>query len=125
MVDEISTLKSKPNLAFVLTFSISIPLLLQTPDFGKVLLSLRWRITYNLEAVAQVIREISTHKLKSNLAFVLALSISIPFLVQTADFEKMLLKYRKRITHDMKAVAILIREILTRKLNSNLGFFLT
>ena len=72
-----------------------------------------------------MIREISTHKLKSNLAFVLALSISIPFLVQTADFEKMLLKYRKRITHDMKAVAILIREILTRKLNSNLGFFLT
>ena len=125
MVDEISTLKSKPNLAFVLTFSISIPLLLQTPDFGKVLLSLRWRITYDLEAVAQVIREISTHKLKSNLAFVLALSISIPFVVQTADFEKMLLRYRKRITYDMKDVAILIREILTRKLNSNLGFFLT
>ena len=72
-----------------------------------------------------MIREISTHKLKSNLAFALALSISIPFVVQTADFEKMLLRSRKRITYDMKDVAILIREILTRKLNSNLGFFLT
>ena len=72
--------------------SISITLLLQTPGFRKVLLSLTRRVTYNLEAMAEVIREISTHKLKSNLAFVLTLSISISFVVQTADFEKMLLK---------------------------------
>ena len=92
--------------------SISIPLLLQTPDFGKILLSLRRRITYNLEAVAELIREISTHKLKSNLAFVLTWSISIPFLVQTEDFENMLLKSRQRITHVLEAVAVVVSEIL-------------
>ena len=67
VVDKIPTLKLKPNLAFVLTLSISIPLFFQTPDFGKVLLNLRRRITYNLNAVAEMIREISTHKLNSNL----------------------------------------------------------
>ena len=88
--------------------SISIPLLLQTPDFGKILLSLRRRITYNLEAVAELIREISTHKLKSNLTFVITLSIPIPFVVQTPDFGKMLLKSRRRITHYLEVVAIVV-----------------
>ena len=105
--------------------SISIPLLLQTPDFGKILLSLRRRITYNLEAVAVLIHEISTHKLKSNLAFVLTWSISIPFLVQTEDFENMLLKSRQRITHVLEAIAVVVSEILTHKLKSNLTFVIT
>ena len=53
--------------------------------------------------------EISTSKLKSN--FFQTLSIFIPFSVQTPVFEKMLLKSRCRITHDLEAEAVVVREI--------------
>ena len=76
-------------------------------------------------AVAVVLDEILTVKLNSNLAFFLNMSISILFLVQAPTFEKTLLKYRRRITLDMKFVAVLILEILTRELKSNLAFFLS
>ena len=72
-----------------------------------------------------MVDEILTVKLNSNLAFFLNMSISILFLVQAPTFEKTLLKYRRRITLDIKAVAVLILEILTRQLKSNLAFFLT
>ena len=78
-----------------------------------------------MEAIALVVDEILTVKLNSDLAFSLNISISILFLVQAPTFEKTLLKYRRRITLDMKSVAVLILEILTRKLKSNLAFFLT
>ena len=78
-----------------------------------------------MEAIALVVDEILTVKLNSNLAFSLNISISILFLVQAPTFEKTLLKYRRRITLDMKSVAVLILEILTHKLKSNLAFFLT
>ena len=55
-----------------------------------MLLNSRQRIAHDLEAVAVVVCEISTGKSKSNLAFLLTFSISKAFLVQTPDFEKML-----------------------------------
>ena len=72
-----------------------------------------------------MVDEILTVKLNSDLAFSLNISISILFLVQAPTFEKTLLKYRRRITLDMKSVAVLILEILTRELKSNLAFFLS
>ena len=78
-----------------------------------------------MEAIALVVDEILTVKLNSDLAFSLNISISILFLVQAPTFEKTLLKYRRRITLDMKSVAVLILEILTRELKSNLAFFLS
>ena len=44
-----------------------------------------------MEATAVVVCEISTGKLKSNLAFLLTLNISTVFALQTPDFDKMLL----------------------------------
>ena len=78
-----------------------------------------------MEAVAVVVADILTIKLSSNIAFLLNMRISILFLVQAPSFGKTFIKYRRRITLDMKAVAVLILEILTRKLTSNLALFLT
>ena len=86
-------------------------------------LNSRRRITHDWEAVAVVVREISTGKLKSNLAFFLHLSISKAFSVQTPLFEKMFLNSRGRITHDWEALAVLVHEISTDKLKPNLAFF--
>ena len=77
-----------------------------------------------MKAVAVLILEILTRKLKSNLAFFLTLSISKAFAFQTPDFDKMLLNLRSRITRDLEAVAVVVDEILTVKLNSNLALFL-
>ena len=77
-----------------------------------------------MKAVALLILEILTRKLKSNLAFFLTLSISKAFAFQTPDFDKMLLNLRSRITRDLEAVAFVVDEILTVKLNSNLALFL-
>ena len=75
-----------------------------------------------MEATAFQVCEISTHKLKSNFALFLTLSISRPFSVQTAVFEKMLLKSRRRLMHCLEAVALVVDEI---SINSNLAFILT
>ena len=56
-----------------------------------MLLSSSQSITQNLDALAVVVREISTRQLRSNLAFILTLSISTPFVVQTPDFGNMLI----------------------------------
>ena len=77
-----------------------------------------------MKAVAVLILEILTRKLKSNLAFFLTMSISKAFAFQTLDFDKMLLNLRSRITRDLEAVAVVVDEILTVKLNSNLALFL-
>ena len=45
-----------------------------------------------MKAVALLILDILTQKLKSNLAFFLTMSISKAFSVETPDFDKMLLK---------------------------------
>ena len=92
LILEILTRKFKPNLAFFLTWSISKVFTFQTPDFHKMLLNLRSRITRDLEAVAVVVDEILTVKLNSNLAFFLNRSIFILFLVQAQTFEKTLLE---------------------------------
>ena len=51
----------------------------------------RRRVIHDLETVAVVVLEISKGKLRSNLAFFLTLSISIPFLVQISNFEEIML----------------------------------
>ena len=71
--------------------SISKAFSVQTPVFEKMFLNSRRRITHDWEAVAVVVREISTGKLKSNLAFFLPLNISKAFAVQTPVFERMFL----------------------------------
>ena len=110
VVCEISISKLKSSFDFFLTLSIFISFSVQTPAFEKILLKSRRRLMHGLEAVALVLHELSTRKLNSNLAFILTLSISKAFVVQTPGFEKMLLKSRQRITHDMKVVGVLIRE---------------
>ena len=110
-------------LAFLLNLTISKAFAVQTPGFVKVLLNSRQRIEHDLEAVAVVVSEISTSKLKSNFDFFQTLSIFIPFSVQTPVFEKMLLKSTRRITDDLGAVAVMVDKISTVKLNSNLAFF--
>ena len=70
-----------------------------------------------------MVYEISTLKLKLNLAFAVTLSISVPLLLRTLVFEKMLLKSGRIITHDLEAVAVVVSEISTGKLKSNFAFF--
>ena len=70
-----------------------------------------------------MVREISTGKLKSNLAFFLALSISKAFLVQTPLFEKMFLNSTGRIMHNWEGLAVVVCEISTGKLKPNFAFF--
>ena len=77
-----------------------------------------------MKAVALLILEILNQKLKSNLAFFLTMSICKAFAFRTPDFDKMLLNLRSRITRDLEAVAVVVDEILTVKLNSNLALFL-
>ena len=125
VVFEMSTSKLKSNFDFFLTLTIVILFSVQTPVFEKMLRKSRRRLMHDLEAVALVDDEISTRKLDSNVAFILPLSISKVFVVQTPDFEKMLLNSRRRITHDLEAAAVVVREISTGKLKSNLAFFLT
>ena len=125
VVFEMSTSKLKSSFDFFLTLTIVILFSVQTPVFEKMLRKSRRRLMHGLEAVALVVDEISTRKLDSNVAFILTLSISKVFVVQTPDFEKMLLNSRRRITHDSEAAAVVVREISTGKLKSNLAFFLT
>ena len=123
VVCEISTLNLKSNFTFVLTQKTSILFAIHKPDFEKILLKARRRIGHSLEAVAHVNYEISTLKLKLNLAFPVTLSISVPLLLRTLVFEKMLLKSVRIITHDLEAVAVVVCEISTGKLKSNFAFF--
>ena len=88
VVCEISTHELTSNLAFFLTSSFSEPCVVQTPDFRKMLLSSSQSTTQNLDALIVVVHEISNHELMSNLAFLLTLNISIPFVVQTSTLRK-------------------------------------
>ena len=51
------------------------------------------------------------------------MSISKAFSVQTLVFEKMFLNSRRKITHDWKVLANVVREISTVQLKSNFAFF--
>ena len=78
-----------------------------------------------MKAVAVLILEILTHKLKSNSVFFLTLKISKAFAVQTPNFDRVLLNQRRTITHDLEAGAVVVHEISTANLKSNLVSFLT
>ena len=78
--------------------------------------------TQYFDTVAVVVREILTHELRSNLAVFLTLSISS--VVQTPYFEKMLLSLSQSTTQGLDALAVVIGEISTHELQSNLAFFL-
>ena len=83
-----------------------------------MLVSSSQSITQNLDALAVVVREISTRQLRSNLAFILTLSISTPFVVQTPDFGNMLiLKHWLRLwlSQSFKFRSYLVFQILNFK----------
>ena len=61
---------------FNVTLGISTPFVVQTPNLEEILLSSIKSTTHNLDALAVVVGEISNHKLRSNLAFFLTLSIT-------------------------------------------------
>ena len=105
--------------------SISILFLVQAQTFEKTLLKYRRRITDDMKAAAVLILEGSTRKLNPSWAFLLTLCISKPFAFQTPDFHKKLLNQRRIITNDLEAVAVVVSEISTAKLKSNLVSFLT
>ena len=69
VVGEISTGKFKSNLAFFLPLAISKAFSVETALFEKIFLNSRRRITHDWEALAVVVLEISTVKLKPNFAF--------------------------------------------------------
>ena len=72
-VHEISAPELRSNLDFILTLGIFEPPVIQIPDFMKILLSLSQTTTQNLDGIAVVVCEISTHELRSSLAFILSL----------------------------------------------------
>ena len=63
IICEIATQEPRSNLAFIMTLSIFAPFAGQTTDFGKTLLSVSQSITQNLDSLAGVVWEISTHEL--------------------------------------------------------------
>ena len=77
----------------------------------KMLLVLIQSTTKNLDAIAVVVREISTHELRSNLAFFLTLSISKQCVVQAPDFGRMLLSVCQSTTQNLDALAVVVCEI--------------
>ena len=89
------------------------------------MLSLSQTPTQNLDALAFVVREISTRELRTNLVSFLTLSNSKPCVVGTPDFRKMLLSSSQSITQHFGALAVVVREISTRELRTNLVSFLT
>ena len=74
-----------------------------------MLLSSSQSTTLHFDALAVLVREIPTHELRSNLAFVLTLSISEQGVVQTPDFKEMLLSSSQSITLRLDALAVLVR----------------
>ena len=93
-----------------------MPFLFQTPDFGKILLNVSQRITQNLDALAVIICEISTQEPRSNLAFIMTLSISTTFAGQTPDFGKTLLSVSQSTTQNLDSLAGVVWEISTHEL---------
>ena len=67
--------------------------LVQTPNFGRRVLSSRQSIVQILDALAIVLPKISNHEVRLNLAFFLTLSVSIQFLVQEPGFGKALFRH--------------------------------
>ena len=123
VIREISIQELRSNLAFILTLSISMQFAFQTPDFGKMLLSVIQSTTQNLDSLAVAVREISTHQLRTNSDFFLTLSMFTPFVVQTPGSGEMLLNVSQNTTQNLDALALVICEISTQELRSNLDFF--
>ena len=75
------------------------------------MLSLSQTPTQNLDALAFVVREISTRELRTNLVSFLTLSTSKPCVVETPEFRKMLLSSNQSITQHFGALAVVVHEI--------------
>ena len=125
VVCEIESHELRPNLAYILTSSISKPSVVKTPKFGKILLSSSQSTTQNLDVLGFVVREISPHELRSHLAFLQTLSISKPSVVQTTNFKKILLSSSQSTTQNLDALAIVVCEISSHELRPNLAYTLT
>ena len=72
--------------------------------FRKLLLSSNESTTQNLDALAVVVPEISSRELKSNLAFILTLSVSKPDAVQTTNFRQMVVSSSQSTTQNLDAL---------------------
>ena len=105
--------------------SISILFLVQVPHFKKRLLKEGQRITLDMKAVAVLILEILTRKLNPNLAFFSNFEEIESFCIPDTRFDRMLLNQRHRIPHDLESVSVVVGEISTAKLKSNLLSILT
>ena len=116
VICEISTQELRSNLDFFQTLSISTPFLFQIPDFGKMLLNVSQSITQNVDTLAVIICEIATQEQRSNLAFIMTLSISAPFAGQTTDFGKTLLSVSQSTTQNLDSLAGVVWEISTHEL---------
>ena len=68
-----------------------------------MLLSSSQSTTQNVDTLAVVVLEISTHELRSNLAFFLTLSISKQCVVQTQNFRKILLSSSQSTAQNLDA----------------------
>ena len=68
-----------------------------------MLLSSSQSTTQNVDTLAVVVLEISTHELRSNLAFFLTLSISKQCVVQTQNFRKILLSSSQNTAQNLDA----------------------
>ena len=123
VIREILIQELRSNLAFTLTLIISMQLVFQTPDCGKILLIVSQNTTQNLDSLAVAVREISSHQLRSNSDFFLTLSIFTPFVVQIPGYGKMLLNVSQNTTQNLDALALVICEISTQELRSNLDIF--
>ena len=125
VVHEISTHKWRTDFVILLTLSISEPMLVQVPNFERKLPRSSLSITQNMDALAVVVHEISTHNWRTDLAIFLTLSISEPMIVQVPNFERKLRYSSLSITQNLDALAVVVHEISTHNWRTNLAIFLT
>ena len=78
-----------------------------------------------MDALAVAVLDISSRELKSTLAFVVTLSISKPDAVKTPDYRQMLVSSSQSTTQNLDTLAVVVPEISSRELRSNLAFLLT
>ena len=122
---EILTFHSRSSLGDILTVTIPEQQRVKLGNFEEELLRSRASITQNFDALATVVPEILSHKLRLNLAVFLTLSMSTLLVVQTTNFEEMLPSSSRSIRQNLDVLATLLFEILTFHSRSFLGDIVT
>ena len=72
-------------------------------------------ITQNLNAVAVLVPEITSHELRSNLTVFLTLSISKLCVAQTPNLQRVVVSSRESITQNFHGLVVVVSEILPVK----------